>query len=62
MGVRCLTLTVMAGLDPAIRVFLPTKAKSWTPGTSPGVTAATPVFWIPGSLASLAPWNDGETA
>jgi hypothetical protein len=35
-----LTLSfVMAGLDPAIHVFLSQIRKTWTPGTSPGVTA-----------------------
>ena len=29
---------VMAGLDPAIHVFLSSARKAWTPGTSPGVT------------------------
>jgi hypothetical protein len=28
----------MAGLDPAIHVFLPNAAKTWMPGTSPGMT------------------------
>jgi hypothetical protein len=29
---------VMAGLDPAIHVFLSQARKTWTPGTGPGVT------------------------
>src|SRR5260221_6055024 len=28
----------MAGLDPAIHVFLPLKPRTWMPGTSPGMT------------------------
>jgi hypothetical protein len=28
----------MAGLDPAIHVFAPSKGKTWMPGTSPGMT------------------------
>jgi hypothetical protein len=34
---RCVLSLVMAGLDPAIHVF-PSAVKTWTPGTSPGVT------------------------
>ncbi|ADH87408.1 metallophosphoesterase [Ancylobacter novellus DSM 506] len=31
--------TVMAGLDPAIHVFLPAPGpKAWMPGSSPGMT------------------------
>ena len=33
-------LFVMAGLDPAIHVFSPATRKTWTPGTSPGVTGS----------------------
>jgi hypothetical protein len=29
---------VMAGLVPAIYVFLPKSEKTWMPGTSPGMT------------------------
>jgi hypothetical protein len=32
---------VMAGLVPAIHVFLQTAAKAWMPGTSPGMTSFT---------------------
>jgi hypothetical protein len=32
-------LDVMAGLDPAIHVFLTYAIKTWMPGTSPGMTA-----------------------
>ena len=35
--VRRVLSIVMAGLDPAIHVFL-SESKTWTPGTSPGVT------------------------
>jgi hypothetical protein len=30
---------VMAGLDPAIYVFLSAEAKTWMPGTRPGMTS-----------------------
>ncbi len=30
------SLVVMAGLDPAIHVFLSLGSKPWTPGTNPG--------------------------
>ena len=35
---RCSLSFVMAGLDLAIHVFRAEKTKTWTPGTSPGVT------------------------
>ena len=31
----------MAGLDPAIHVFLSIASKTWMPGTRPGMTAET---------------------
>jgi hypothetical protein len=31
---------VMAGLVPAIHVFLASVAKTWMPGSSPGMTTA----------------------
>jgi hypothetical protein len=30
---------VMAGLDPAIHVFLRAESKTWMPGTRPGMTS-----------------------
>jgi hypothetical protein len=35
---------VMAGLVPAIHVFLQSQAKTWVPGPSPGMTS----LWVPG--------------
>ena len=32
------TVSVMAGLDPAIHVFLFAGEKTWMPGTRPGMT------------------------
>src|SRR5438067_7218104 len=37
-GIHVLTLAVMAGLDPAIHVFLGDKARTWITGTSPVTT------------------------
>jgi hypothetical protein len=36
-------LFVMAGLVPAIHVFLITPLKTWMPGTRPGMTAERPM-------------------
>jgi len=38
MESRVLMNFVMAGLVPAIHVFLDAAAKTWMPGTSPGMT------------------------
>ena len=38
MAANCNLSIVVAGLDPAIHVLLFPEAKTWTPGTSPGVT------------------------
>jgi len=37
------SLFVMAGLVPAIHVFLVAPPKTWMPGTRPGMTAERPV-------------------
>jgi hypothetical protein len=54
----------MAGLAPAIHVFLTaTVAKSWMPGTSPGMTSFNMTQFIVGienSAPSLTP--DGQRA
>ena len=61
---------VMAGLDPAIHVFL--AAKSWMPGTSPGMTSfavtadsigcivcAYPATCLMRAISSSTAWSTG---
>src|SRR5439155_20559361 len=62
-AVSCLS-TVMAGLVPAIHVFLP-ESKAWMPGTRPGMTGmrlySTPALALAGCLrqAWAARWVPG---
>ena len=46
---------VMAGLDPAIHVFLADGAKTWMPGTRPGMTRknAGILYYFPSSKLTI---------